>query len=90
MDISNPEQMLSEGTNGANVCHIYTSSGLIDAYDLVVLEDSKGICPVYSPAPIIRKERLEKYPGIQDVMEKIFTSITLESIKVKMNEKSSG
>ena len=86
VDISNPEQMLSEGTNGANVCHIYTSSGLIDAYDLVALEDSKGICPVYSPAPIIRKERLEKYPGIQDVMEKIFTSITLED-QVKMNEK---
>ena len=86
VDISNPEQILSEGTNGANVCHIYTSSGLIDAYDLVVLEDSKGICPVYSPAPIIRKERLEKYPGIQDVMEKIFTSITLED-QVKMNEK---
>ena len=86
VDISNPEQMLSEETNGANVCHIYTSSGLIDAHDLVVLEDSKGICPVYSPAPIIRKERLEKYPGIQDVMEKIFTSITLED-QVKMNEK---
>lgn len=59
---------------------------MIDAYDLVVLEDSKGICPVYSPASIIRKERLEKYPGIQDVMEKIFTSITLED-QVKMKEK---
>lgn len=80
----NPEQMLGEATDGVNVAHIFTSSGLIPAYDLVVLEDPKGICPMYSPAPIIRKERLDKYPGIQDVLTKVFESISIDEM-IEMN-----
>lgn len=83
---SNDEQLLAEGVDGTNIVHLYSSSGLVGGYDLVVLEDPKGVAPVYSPSPIIRKERLDKYPEIQDIMAEMFESISLDEM-VEMNMK---
>ncbi len=81
---SNAEQILHEGTDGVNAIMLYSSSGLVPEYELHVLEDPKKVSPVYSPAPIIREEILQKYPGVQEVLDKVFKSITLEEM-VKMN-----
>lgn len=86
VDLSNAEQMLVQGTDGLNAANVYSSSGLIKVFDLVVLEDPKKVSPVYSPCPIIREERLNKYPGIADVLNKVFDSITLEE-QIDMNAK---
>lgn len=83
---SNDEQLLAEAVDGTNIVHLYSSSGLVGGYDLVVLEDPEGVSPVYSPSPIIRKERLDKYPEIQDIMKEMFESISLEEM-VEMNMK---
>ena len=83
---SNDEQLLAEETNGTNIVHLYSSSGLIGGYDLLVLEDPKGVAPVYSPSPIIRKERLDKYPEIQNVMKEMFESISIDEM-IEMNKK---
>lgn len=77
----NPEQTLAEGLGGVNVCMLFSSSGLAYYYDLVILEDPEMVSPVYSPCPIIRAERLEKYPGIQDVLDPVFESLTLEEMQ---------
>ena len=81
----NNEQMLAEGTDGTNAAMLYSSSGLVKAYDLVVLEDPEHVSPVYAPAPIIRKERLDKYPKVKEVLDKVFESITLEEM-IEMNK----
>ncbi len=80
----NVEQILHEGTDGVNSVMLYSSSGLVPGYELVVLKDPKKVSPVYSPAPIIREEVLKKYPEIQSILDKVFKSITLEEM-VKMN-----
>jgi osmoprotectant transport system substrate-binding protein len=82
---ANNEQMLAEGTDGVNASMMFSSSGLVDAYDLVVLEDPEHVSPVYSPTPIIRKERLDKYPKVKEVLDKVFESITLEEMR-EMNK----
>jgi|SRR3954452_22623532 osmoprotectant transport system substrate-binding protein len=82
---ANNEQMLAEGTDGVNAAMLYSSSGLVKAYDLVVLEDPEHVSPVYSPTPIIRKERLDKYPQVKEVLDKVFESITLEEM-IEMNK----
>lgn len=82
----NNEQLLGEGQNGINFGHVYSSSGLVPEYDLVVLEDTKHVSPVYSPSPIIRKDSLEKFPGVPEVLEPVFESITLEEM-VEMNRR---
>lgn len=82
--VSNAEQMLAEGTDGVNIVHLYSSSGLIAAYDFVVLEDAEGVQPVYSPAPVIRKDCLDKYPEIADIMAKVYESISIDE-QIEMN-----
>ena len=82
---ANNEQMLAEGTDGVNASMLFTSSGLAKAYDLVVLKDPEHVSPVFAPAPIIRKERLDKYPKVKEVLDKVFESITLEEMR-EMNK----
>ena len=83
---ANIEQMLAEGTDGVNAAMLYSSSGLVKAYDLVVLKDPEHVSPVYAPAPIIRKERLDKYPQVKEVLDKVFESISLDEM-IEMNKK---
>ena len=75
---SNREQMIYEETDGCNIAHLYTSSALIKAYDLVVLDAPEHVCPVYSPCPVVRKVVIDKYPGIRDALDPVFKSISLE------------
>lgn len=73
---ANNEQLLHEGTDGVNFAMVYSTSGACYAYEQVILEDPKHVSPVYSPAPVLKKETLEKYPEIKDILNPIFDSIT--------------
>ncbi|MBN2254411.1 MAG: glycine/betaine ABC transporter substrate-binding protein [Deltaproteobacteria bacterium] len=56
----------------------FATDGRIAAFGFVNLEDNKQFFPVYNPAPVVRKEVLEKYPEIQNILkplaEKLDTS----------------
>lgn len=80
----NIEQLLGENS-AYNVGSIYSTSGLIPVFDLEVLDDTEHVAPVYSPAPIIRKEVIEKYPEIEEVLDKVFKSIDSEDKMIEMN-----
>jgi osmoprotectant transport system substrate-binding protein len=77
---------LSESTNGVNASLVYGTDGALDKLNLVVLEDSKHIPPVYLPAPVIRKEVLDIYPEIEALLKPIFESLSLEVLQ-KLNAK---
>ena len=40
----------------------FATDGEIQDYNQVVLADDKNYFPIYNPAPVIRKEVLDKYP----------------------------
>ncbi|MEL7564219.1 MAG: glycine betaine ABC transporter substrate-binding protein [Dehalobacterium sp.] len=48
-----------------------STDGRILAYNLEVIEDDKHVFPIYNPAPVIRKEVLDKYPQIADIMGEV-------------------
>ncbi|MDY6963474.1 MAG: glycine betaine ABC transporter substrate-binding protein, partial [Pseudomonadota bacterium] len=56
-------------TNGANAAMVYGTDGGIAPSNLVVLEDDKGVQPVYQPAPIIREEVLKQHPEIETLLQ---------------------
>jgi osmoprotectant transport system substrate-binding protein len=81
------EQAASRGTSGVNAAMAYGTDGQLPALGLVVLEDSKGVQPVYEPAPIIRKEVLDRYPEIADLLEPVFSRldlVTLQNLNAKI------
>ena len=62
----------------ADVVVAFGTDGEIAAYDLVVLQDDKGMFPPYQVTPVIRKEVLDKYPEIADKLNAISALLTGE------------
>jgi len=68
-------------TSGVNAAMVYGTDGGIAPAGLVVLEDDKGVQPVYAPAPIIRAEVLAEHPDIPGILAPIFETLTLETLQ---------
>lgn len=71
----------AQGTSGVNAAMVYGTDGAIPALGLVVLRDSKGIQPVYQPAPVFRAAVLEANPQIAGLLEPVFAKLTLETLQ---------
>lgn len=79
--VQDAQSMAANNTDGIIATHVYTTSGVLEALNLVVIEDPKVISPVYSPAPIASKAFMEKYPEVQGIMEKLFDSLDGDSMR---------
>ncbi|MEJ1157615.1 glycine betaine ABC transporter substrate-binding protein OsmF [Prosthecomicrobium sp. N25] len=71
----------ADQTNGTNAAMVYGTDGAIQASGLVVLDDDKGVQPVYRPAPIVREAALKENPRIADVLKPIFAKLDLETLQ---------
>ncbi|MBU1305969.1 MAG: ABC transporter substrate-binding protein [Alphaproteobacteria bacterium] len=71
----------AQQTNGVNAAMVYGTDGGIAPSGLKVLEDDKGVQPVYQPAPIIRQAVLDEYPQIADLLKPVFEGLTLEVLQ---------
>jgi osmoprotectant transport system substrate-binding protein len=71
----------AQQTSGVNAAMVYGTDGGIAASGLTVLEDDKGVQPVYQPAPIIREEVLAQYPQIEELLKPVFEGLTLEVLQ---------
>ncbi len=83
---SQTEKAAAEGTDGVNLAMAYGTDGALAALGLIVLEDTKGVQPVYEPAPIVRDEIYNKFPEIEEILNPIFQSLDLETLQ-KLNSK---
>lgn len=75
------EKAAAQGINGVNFAMAYGTDGQLAALGLVVLEDTKGIQPVYEPTPIIRATVLSKYPEIEGILDPVFKSLDLVTLQ---------
>jgi osmoprotectant transport system substrate-binding protein len=75
------EKAAAEGTSGVNAAMAYGTDGSLAALGLVVLADTKGVQPVYAPAPIVRAELLDQYPEIEDILSPVFLSLDLVTLQ---------
>lgn len=62
----------------AQVVLAFGTDGQISGYDLVILEDDKGLWPPYNVAPVIRMDVLDAYPEIADLLNPVTASLTDE------------
>ncbi|KXH84154.1 glycine/betaine ABC transporter substrate-binding protein [Sporosarcina sp. HYO08] len=76
----------SIGAKEVDVINSYTTDGQLQDYDLRVLEDDKSYFPPYHALPLVRKETLEIYPEIEEVLKKLEGMINEEAMQ-KMNAK---
>ncbi len=69
-----------------DVINSYTTDGQLQVYDLRVLEDDKSYFPPYHALPLVRKEILEEYPEIEEILKSLEGTINEETMQV-MNGK---
>lgn len=71
----------AQQTSGVNGAMTYGTDGGLSALGLVVLEDTKGVQPVYQPAPVVRESVLEAYPEIETLLNDVFTTLDLVTLQ---------
>jgi osmoprotectant transport system substrate-binding protein len=69
---------VENGDADLNVC--YTTDPNIIVKDFVMLSDSKGVFPIYNPAPIVRDELLQKAPDIAATLNALQPHLTTDVI----------
>ncbi len=62
----------------ADVVVAFGTDGEIAAFDLVVLEDDKGLFPPYQVAPVVRQDTLEANPAIAEALNALAPLLTDE------------
>jgi len=71
----------AEQTSGVNAAMAYGTDGPIAALGLVVLEDPKGVQPVYAPAPVVRSDVLAKQPKIEALLAPLFRTLDTATLQ---------
>jgi osmoprotectant transport system substrate-binding protein len=77
----------AEKTSGVNAAMAYGTDGPVSALGLVIMDDTKGVQPIYAPAPIVRAEVLAKNPKIKTVLADVFKHLdgpTLQALNAKI------
>jgi osmoprotectant transport system substrate-binding protein len=62
----------------------FETDGRIEAFGFTNLEDDKSFFPVYNPAPVIRKNTLDSYPEIREILKPIAECLTTQEMR-KLN-----
>lgn len=68
-------------TSGVNGAMSYGTDGGLSALDMQVLEDTRGVQPVYQPAPLVRADTLQAYPQIRELLEPVFAELDLKTLQ---------
>lgn len=59
----------------------FSTDGLLEKYDLVVLEDDKDFFPPYYAAPLIRNAVLEEHPELEDVINTLAGALSDDTMR---------
>jgi osmoprotectant transport system substrate-binding protein len=71
----------AQQTSGVNAAMVYGTDGGIAASGLTVMDDDKGVQPVYQPTPIIREAVLTQYPQIAEFLAPVFAKLDLVTLQ---------
>ena len=77
----------AEQTSGVNGAMAYGTDGPVAALGLVILDDPKGVQPIYAPAPIVRADVLAANPKMRDLLAPVFKALdgtTLQTLNAKI------
>ena len=77
-----PELMYVAMREGqADLCSGFSTDWQIEAYDLVVLQDTRNYFPSYHAAPLVRRQILDRYPEVSQVLGRLANRISDATIR---------
>lgn len=81
-DTAATSKAAADGTDGTNAAMVYGTDGAIAELGLVVMEDDRGVQPVYAPTAIIREDALARHPEIETLLKPVYESLDLETLQM--------
>lgn len=75
------EQAAAQGIDGVNAAMAYGTDGGLAALGLTVLADPKSVQPVYAPAPLVRREALERFPSMEAILPPVFSDLDQKTLQ---------
>ncbi len=70
----------------SDVIDAFSTDGLIEEFDLKVLEDDKNFFPPYYAVPIVKEDTLEKHPELKEALNTLAGKLTDDKMR-KLNYK---
>lgn len=77
---------LAIGSKDVDVINAFSTDGLIKEYNLKVLTDDKNYFPAYQAATVVRKETLDMYPELEEILN-LMAGLISDAEMVNMNYK---
>ncbi len=74
-------QAAARNQEGVNAAMAYGTDGQLSALGLYVLDDTRGVQPVYLPAPVVRGEVLDQYEELPGLLQPVFESLDRETLQ---------
>lgn len=75
------EQAAAQGIDGVNAAMAYGTDGGLAALGLTVLADPKSVQPVYAPAPLVRRDALERFPSMEAILPPVFSDLDQKTLQ---------
>jgi osmoprotectant transport system substrate-binding protein len=75
--------------NQVDVAMVFSTDGKLKSFDFFVLEDDKNFFPIYNLSIVVRKEILDKYPELEEILEPI-TKIIDTEMMINLNYEVDG
>jgi glycine betaine/choline ABC-type transport system substrate-binding protein len=63
------------------VAEVFRTDARLDDYGILALEDDLGFYPLYRPAPLVRRDTLERFPEIEAVWNQLAGRISTEDMR---------
>lgn len=75
------QQAAAQSIDGVNAAMAYGTDGSLAALGLTLLEDPKSVQPVYAPAPLVRREALERHPQLETILPPLFSRLDQKTLQ---------
>jgi osmoprotectant transport system substrate-binding protein len=81
LDSGGPRTIGALRSGEVDAALLFSSDGVFEANDLVLLEDDLELQPADSVTPLIRSEALERWPQLQDVLDAVSAALTTDQLR---------
>jgi len=90
LDAGGPRTVAALSEGRVDVALLFTSDAAIALNDFVLLQDDEGLQPAENVTPMVRRDALERFPGLADTVNAVSTALTTDALRQMNAEAARG
>jgi osmoprotectant transport system substrate-binding protein len=81
LDTGGPRTVDALRTGEVGAALLFSSDAALQANDLVLLHDDRGLQPADNVTPLVRAETLERWPAVGPLLDRVSSALTTEQLR---------